>query len=146
MAFATLVSIDAWRNSCGGWDRNNQFKLCKYTHEEVSAILVGENPRKIFGFLRREGYLSAKSVGKLRLDVAGSEPDYFTIENKNTCEPIFAFIVDWSEVPDITDVSACQKELGEAYVKHLDGQLKDGRGFSKEAVVSIAEGLNTQKS
>ena len=122
MAFATLVSIDAWRNSCGGWDWNNQFKLREYTHEEVSAILVGENPRKIFGFLRREGYLSAKSAGKLRLDVAGSEPDYFTIENKNTCEPIFAFIVDWSEVPEATpeEIHAGQTELIEGYRKHLD--------------------------
>ena len=124
-AFATLVSIDGWRNSCGGWDWNDQHKLREYSREELEPVL-GEHdknrPRRIFAFLRAEGYLSDKSKGRVRLDVSGSDPDYLTIEDKNTGEPIFALIVGWDHMSS-EDIRACQTELGAAYSKHLDDRI-----------------------
>lgn len=97
MAYATLVSIDAWRSGEGGWDWNNQHQLATFSRAQVGPILERAEPRKVFAFLRDEGYLSEHSKGRVRLDTAGSDPDYLTIEDKNTGEPLFSFIVRWDE-------------------------------------------------
>ena len=97
--FATLVSIDARRYD-DSWTWNAHYTLREYTHAEVAAVLCGapsarQQARDVFRFLRSEGYLSEHSKGRVRLDVAGSDPDYITVEDRHTGEPLFAFIVDY---------------------------------------------------
>ena len=103
--FARLVSIDAWASDDGegrSWSWNQSFNLREYTAKQVAHILADHKPRSVCAFLRREGYLSAESAGKVRVDYAGSDPDYITIEDKNTGEPIFAFIVCWDVADETT--------------------------------------------
>jgi hypothetical protein len=93
--FATLVSIDAWRESEGGWSWNQSHKLREFTREDVGPLLEKKNPRELFAYMRREGYLSDASKGRVAIDVSGSDPDYITIQDRKTQEPHFAFIVNW---------------------------------------------------
>lgn len=135
MAFATLVSVDGLRNSTGGWDWNDQHKLREYSREELGPVLGEQDrnrARRVFAFLRAEGYLSERSKGRVRLDVSGSDPDYFTIENKDTGEPVFALIVDWYHVTS-EEIRAGQSELGEAYAKHLDDQIHNAATLKPQA-------------
>lgn len=81
----TLVSIEAWRNSEGGWDWNNQYKL-----EEVE-IDSNISSRKLCKWLRNNFYLNERSKGKVRVN---NEYEIIEILNKATNEPIFAFIMN----------------------------------------------------
>ena len=126
MTYARLVTIDAWR-SPDGWTWNDSRTLREYTAAEIKHVIEGDNPRRIFRFLRDAGYLTRESAGRVRLDVSGSDPDYLTIEARHTGEPLIALIVDYCAEgePSDPDVRASQTELGAAYAKHLDDQIAD---------------------
>lgn len=87
----TLISIDAWRDSEGGWDWNDMHKV---EHDimisEDSDIL--SNSRKCLAWFRQQGWLTDASKGKVRVDFNDDIIDgiLIVIENKNTGEPILA--------------------------------------------------------
>ena len=58
----SLLSIDAWADA-DGWQWNDWHK--------IASVPVGTadlSPRKLFRFLRSEGYLSASSVGRVAVE------------------------------------------------------------------------------
>ena len=83
-----LLSIDAWRDSEGGWYWNDMHCLddsCLWGVKELT-------PRKVLNALRRAGFLSDWSKGRVRVDMHDEMMDGYLIEilNKNTGEPLFA--------------------------------------------------------
>lgn len=77
-----LLSIDAWRDSDGGWFWNNWHKA-----GEVPLSTVNLTPRRLFAFLRKEGYLSKESAGKVAIE---DDQYNLVIVAKGTREPLFA--------------------------------------------------------
>jgi hypothetical protein len=77
-----LLSIDAWRDECG-WTWNNWFELEDGIYFADSHI----STRRILRALRRWGYLSDESKGKVTIDDDGYN---LVIQNRKTFEPIFA--------------------------------------------------------
>lgn len=80
-----LVSIDAWRED-GGWHWNNQCEV-----EDGIYLADSTTPRELFGFMRRNDWLSDYSKGRVRLDDAWP---YLTIEKRSTGEPVLCFICE----------------------------------------------------
>lgn len=82
----TLLTIDAWRDPDGGWTWNAWYKL------EAGIFLTDPTPRKVLAFLRRAGYLTEASKGRVRVDMGREYMDATLIEiqNKNTGEPLLA--------------------------------------------------------
>ena len=79
-----LLSVEGWRDCEGGWFWNQW-----YTIESALDISeTGTTPRKLFKYLRGNGYLSERSKGKLRLHDDGYN---LVIECRNTGEPLYAF-------------------------------------------------------
>lgn len=86
-----LVSIDAWREYEGGWTWNNAFRV-------ESDIWLHESrltSRKILAFLRRAGYLTEYSKGRVRVEEIPTFEPFFEIQDKNTGEPLFALQGEW---------------------------------------------------
>ena len=82
-----LVSIDAWRNECGGWDWNQS-----YTVEDGVYLGNDITARRLLKFMRQSGWLTEKSKGRVRIDWHNEMCDPFIeILNKNTGEPLLAF-------------------------------------------------------
>lgn len=81
-----LLSIDAWRDP-EGWCWNTIY-LLENSLEIDEAILT---PRKIAAFLRRRGFLSHRSVGRIRVDMHPEIADGHLIEirNKSKNKPLF---------------------------------------------------------
>ena len=81
-----LVSIDAWRNECGGWDWNNSYKVADDIElpDEITA-------RKLLRFVRDSGWLNDHSKGRVSIDWHNEmfEP-LIEICDKNTGEPLLA--------------------------------------------------------
>ena len=75
-----ILSIDAWRNECGGWDWNAWYKV-----GEIDAI--PDTNRKILSALREAGYLSDYSKGRVAVEDDGYN---LVIMDKGTREPLFA--------------------------------------------------------
>ena len=82
-----LVSIDAWRNECGGWDWNNW-----YTVEDGVYLGNDITARRLLKFMRQSGWLTSSSKGKVSIDWHNEmcEP-FIEILDKNTGEPLLAF-------------------------------------------------------
>ena len=83
---AELRSIDAWRGGEGGWEWNDSYVL------EDEVVFCGEaalTPRSILSFLRRIGYLSSNSKGRVRVV---NEWPLIEIQNHNTGEPLLALL------------------------------------------------------
>ena len=78
----TLLSIDAWRDECG-WTWNNMF-----TVEEDIYIADTLTNRSLLKFMRRNGWLTDYSKGRVRVEDTGYDIE---IQDKNTGEPVFAF-------------------------------------------------------
>ena len=78
-----LIGIDAWRDDCG-WTWNNHFIL----EHDICFGINSLTPRKILAALRKWGYLSEYSKGKVRID--NSINECLVIENRNTGEPVLA--------------------------------------------------------
>ncbi len=77
-----LLSIDAWRDS-EGWNWNQWYTVEKGIYFAVSEL----TPRKILAYLRKAGFLTAESKGRLRVEDDGYN---YVIEDRNTSEPILA--------------------------------------------------------
>ena len=77
-----ILSIDAWRQP-DGWQWNNWHKVG--TFSEPAELL--DNPRRLLRYMRKQGYLSAKSAGRVAI-----EDDQYNvvIVAKGTREPLFA--------------------------------------------------------
>ena len=78
----TLLSIDAWKSTEGGWDWNDWHKV-----GTVPATTLDLTPRRLFKFLREAGYLSANSVGRVARDDDGYN---VVIMEKDTRRPVYA--------------------------------------------------------
>lgn len=85
-----IRSIDAWKNSEGGWDYNNSFVILR---EECKKLLLSPETsnRRILQFLREVGVLAESSKGKLRVE--DSWP-YIEIQNKDTGQPYIQIYFD----------------------------------------------------
>lgn len=81
-----LVSIDAWRNECGGWDWNNSYKI-----EDGIMLPDDITARKLLRFMRDSGWLTESSKGRVSIDWHNEmfEP-FIEILDKNTGEPLLA--------------------------------------------------------
>lgn len=84
MVTLTVVSIDAWRDSGGGWSWNDMHRA-----GEIELDLSAST-RTILRAFREAGFLSERSKGRVRVDRAGSDPDVLEIQDRGTCEPLFA--------------------------------------------------------
>ena len=78
-----LLSIDAWRECEGGWTWNQWYTVEKDIYFAESEL----TPRKVLKALRKWGFLTEQSKGKLSLDDDGYN---IVIQNKDTFEPILA--------------------------------------------------------
>ena len=77
-----LLSIDAW-NCDDGWEWNN---WCIVERDIVFADSE-ITPRKVFKALRKWGFLSDESKGRVSMVDDGYN---IVIQNKDTFEPVFA--------------------------------------------------------
>ena len=82
----TLLSIDAWRDECG-WYWNNKFLV-----EEDIVITPETTNRSLLKFMRRNGWLTEASKGRVRIEDTGYDIE---IQDRNTGEPLFAFRPQW---------------------------------------------------
>ena len=76
--------IDAWRGG-DGWFWNS-------TQRIISGVPLADSditPRKIFRYLRTNGWLSADSKGTVALEDTG---DVITVVDKDTREPVVALL------------------------------------------------------
>jgi len=77
-----LLSIDAW-SDCEGWNWNQWYTVENDIYFAYSELTT----RKILAFLRKSGFLTEQSRGKLRVEDDGYN---YVIENRNTGEPLLA--------------------------------------------------------
>jgi len=88
----SILSIDAWRESDGGWTWNDAHIIERGVYFGDEAL----TPRKILRAFRRWGYLNENSKGKVAVrdeyfgtnNLVGS--DIIEIVARGTGEPIFA--------------------------------------------------------
>jgi hypothetical protein len=78
-----LRSIDAWRYD-GNWEWNNSFLI-----EENIYLADDTTPRELFKFMRRNGWLTDYSKGRVFMSYNG---DIIEIQDRNNYQPLFAFI------------------------------------------------------
>lgn len=78
-----LLSIDAWRECEGGWTWNQWYSLETDIYLAESQL----TPRKIFSALRKWGYLTSESKGRVSIDDDGHN---IVIQDKDTFEPLLA--------------------------------------------------------
>ena len=85
-----LVSIDSWRDD-GAWYWNDTTRI----EDDIIIHDDSTTPRKLFRFMRRNGWLTEYSKGRIRLDDAWP---YLTIEDRGTGEQLLCLIAneDWS--------------------------------------------------
>ena len=83
----TLLTIDAWKDTEGGWYWNDMHIV-----EEDIYIDPSLSNRALLAFMRRNHWLSEQSKGRIRIEDTGHDIE---IQNKNTYEPIFAFRPQW---------------------------------------------------
>lgn len=88
-----LVSIDAWRECEGGWIWNQSYLVESGIYLESSRL----TPRKIFAFLRRAGFLTPESKGRVRLEEIPAFEPIFEIQDRVTGEPLLALQGIWVE-------------------------------------------------
>ena len=81
----TLISIEPWRDAEGSWVWNDMFRLEEGIHWDVEAV----TPRRVLAKLRKWGYLSQHSKGRLAVEFVHGK-DLVEIVHKNTREPIYA--------------------------------------------------------
>jgi hypothetical protein len=78
----TLLSIDAWRDDYA-WSWNAWYEL----EDDIFIAESETTPRKILAALRKWGYLTDASKGRLSIEDDGYN---IVIHNKNTFEPMLA--------------------------------------------------------
>ena len=77
-----LLSIDAWRDSEGGWSWNDGHYLIR------NVEIANPTPRRITKELRKLEILSDWHKGKIRVEQYGE--DSWEIQEKGTFRPIYA--------------------------------------------------------
>lgn len=79
----TILSVDAWRNG-PGWDWNQWYNVGKI---DLATLETLKTNRQILAYMRREGYLSEASAGKV-----GVEDDQYNIviTERSNGRPLFA--------------------------------------------------------
>lgn len=82
-----ILSIDAWRDAEGGWSWNN-------CHKVGAAIMAEDDltPRRILRWLRDAGFLTHRSVGRVRVVEIGGESAEYEIQARGTGEPLLALV------------------------------------------------------
>jgi|PlaIllAssembly_1097288.scaffolds.fasta_scaffold04543_8 hypothetical protein len=87
-----LVSIDAWRDADGMWFWNDSVTLRRNIRIRESHTTT----RRVLNMLRREGFLSSRSRGRVTVD-HHYEQDPICVEvlDKYTREPLLALIPDY---------------------------------------------------
>jgi len=92
-----VLSIDAWRDSEGGWTWNNWFDVgrapidvCNYT------------PRRLLAWFRAEGYLRADSAGRCAIEDDGYN---VVVLERHSRMPVFA--LEYGAV-DADTLGGCQ--------------------------------------
>lgn len=78
----SVLSIDAWRSACGGWDWNMWHAIGR-----APLAICDLTPRKILAWARAEGYLNRWSVGRMAVIDDGYN---VTICERGTFRPILA--------------------------------------------------------
>jgi hypothetical protein len=79
-----ILSIDAWRESEGGWTWNDAHKLAV----TIPADCVNWSNRKLLAYLRNDaGILSDKSAGRISIE---RDDRYITINEKANGRPLYA--------------------------------------------------------
>ncbi len=78
-----LLSIDAWKECEGNWTWNSWYSLESDIYFAESEL----TPRKILASLRKWGYLTEQSKGRLSIDDDGYN---LVIQDKDTFEPLLA--------------------------------------------------------
>lgn len=79
-----LLNIDAWRGLDGGWFWNNWYEI-------EDGIYLREDrltPRKLLAFMRRAGWLTEKSKGRVYLDDLPTDRVHITVCDRYTHEPL----------------------------------------------------------
>lgn len=79
-----ILSIDAWRSCEGGWEWNDWHRI---EADYLVAERVLDSPRMLLAQLRRDGFLSDASIGKLAIE---DDQHNVVIIDKNTFEPLIA--------------------------------------------------------
>jgi hypothetical protein len=82
-----LVSVVSWREWDVGWSWHSMHTLEPNIIFEESKL----TPRTILRYLRKWGFLTQESKGKLRVDIQDS---IIKIQIKSTYEPILALILE----------------------------------------------------
>lgn len=80
----SILSIDAWRDSEGGWTWNKWFKRGSISQEDYDLL---DTNRKILKWLRKEGILMEETAGLVAIE----DDQYNTVVVwKGTREPLYA--------------------------------------------------------
>lgn len=77
-----VLSIDAWRESEGGWTWNNWYHAGR-----VPAELIDMPPRRLLRAMREHGFLNDYSKGRVAVEDDGYN---MVILRKSDCMPMFA--------------------------------------------------------
>jgi hypothetical protein len=84
-----LLSIDAWREPEGGWTWNDLRIVERDWYWSPESL----KPRQLLRRLRKSGYLTDASKGRVRVEVVADDwhdGTLIEIQDKNTREPLLA--------------------------------------------------------
>ena len=84
-----LHSIDAWRDGEYGWQYNQTFRCEEVYIEEPTT-------RRILSALRKWGYLTEQSKGRVTVEDMGYDHACWEICARGTGEPLFCLEKGWS--------------------------------------------------
>lgn len=79
----SILSVDAWRYD-GGWTWNQWWKVGEIDLATLEGL---DTNRKILAYMRREGYLSAESAGRVTVD---DDQYNLVICERGNLMPVFA--------------------------------------------------------
>lgn len=79
----SILSIDAWRDG-EGWTWNNWFRVGSISVAELATLKTN---RQILAYMRREGYLSDYSAGRVTVD---DDQYNLVICDRGNLMPVFA--------------------------------------------------------
>ena len=82
-----ILSIDAWRDE-SGWYWNDHRKVATLDRNTFAKL---DTTRKLLRYMRRKGYLTAQSAGRVLVEDEHSyEGIFIEIQDRHTREPLFA--------------------------------------------------------
>jgi len=86
-----ILSIDAWRDTEGGWTWNAWYKV-----GTAPRAWLNYPPRKLLAAMRDAGYLSVYSKGRCTVEDDGYN---LVIANRHTGAPVFA--LEYGGLPEV---------------------------------------------